>query len=76
MTFGSLKLKPSSGASRIKNTDDAYSFMMHLNLSYRNKPHWQMAWQTINLATASEASETHAWRVFRDAVKSEDWLEE
>jgi hypothetical protein len=38
MTFSPLKLKPESGANRIKNADDAYSFMMHMRLSYQNKP--------------------------------------
>ena len=43
MAFTSLKLKPASGANRIKNADDAYSFMMHMRLSDQNKPHWQVA---------------------------------
>jgi hypothetical protein len=60
MGFNPLNLKPASGASRIKNPDDAYSFMMHLNLSYQNKPHWQIARQAINLASASDAGEIHA----------------
>jgi hypothetical protein len=51
MTFSPLKLKPESGANRIKNADDAYSFMMHMRLSYQNKPHWQMARQAINQAS-------------------------
>jgi hypothetical protein len=42
MTFSLLKLKPESGANRIKSADDAYSFMTHMRLSYQNKPHWQM----------------------------------
>ena len=75
MPFNPLKLKPASGASRIKSSDDAYSFMMHLNLSYQNKRHWQIARQAINLASASDTSEGHAWRTFREAVKAEDWLE-
>jgi hypothetical protein len=45
MAFTSLKLKPASGANRIKSADDAYSFMMHMQLSYQNKPHWQAAKQ-------------------------------
>jgi hypothetical protein len=48
MTFSLLKLKPESGANRIKSADDAYSFMMHMRLSYQNKPHWQVARQAIN----------------------------
>jgi hypothetical protein len=75
MPFDPLRLKPTSGASRIKSADDAYSFMMHLNLTYQNKPHWQIARQAINLASASDASEVHAWRIFRDAAKAEGWLE-
>jgi hypothetical protein len=50
MAFTSLKLKPASGANRIKSADDAYSFMMHMQLSYRNKPHWQAAKQALNHA--------------------------
>jgi hypothetical protein len=42
MTFNSMKLKPESGANRIKSADDAYSFMAHMRLSYQNKPHWQI----------------------------------
>jgi hypothetical protein len=38
MTFTSVKLKPESGANRIKSADDAYSFMMHMRLSDQNKP--------------------------------------
>ncbi len=76
MAFDPLKLKPASGASRIKNADDAYSFMMHLNLSYQNKRHWQIARQAISLASASDASEVRAWRMFREAAKAEDWLVE
>jgi hypothetical protein len=37
-----MKLKPESGANRIKSADDAYSFMAHMRLSYQNKPHWQI----------------------------------
>ena len=43
MAFSSMKLKPESGANRIKSADDAYSFMMHMQHSYQNKPHWQAA---------------------------------
>ena len=75
MPFDPLRLKPTSGASRIKGADDAYSFMMHLNLTYQNRPHWQIARQAINLASASDASEVHAWRILRDAAKAEGWLE-
>jgi hypothetical protein len=45
MDFSPLKLKPESGANRIKSADDAYSFMAHMRLSYQNKPHWQVARQ-------------------------------
>ncbi len=50
MAFTSMKLKPESGANRIKSADDAYSFMMHMRLSYQNKPHWQVARQALNHA--------------------------
>ena len=43
MPFPSMKLKPQSGANRIKSADDAYSFVLHMRLSFQNKPHWQMA---------------------------------
>ena len=33
MAFASLRLKPESGASRIKSADDAYSFLAHMRLS-------------------------------------------
>jgi hypothetical protein len=40
MAFTSVKLKPETGANRIKSANDAYSFMMHMRLSDQNKPHW------------------------------------
>ena len=54
MAFTSLKLKTASGAHRIKNADDAYSFMMHMRLTDQNKPHWQVARQALNNAGASD----------------------
>jgi hypothetical protein len=74
MSFAALKLKPESGAKRIKTADDAYSFVAHLRLSHQNKPHWQVARQALNHAGASDASEMQAWRAFRAAVAAEDWL--
>jgi hypothetical protein len=76
MPFGSLKLKPESGANQIKSADDAYSFVAHMRLSYQNKPHWQVARQALNHAGASDANEIQAWRAFRVAVKAEGWLAE
>jgi hypothetical protein len=72
--FGTLKLKPESGANQIKSADDAYSFVAHMRLSYQNKPHWQVARQALNHAGASDASEIRAWRTFRAAVSAEGWL--
>jgi hypothetical protein len=74
MAFTSLKLKPASGANRIKSADDAYSFMMHMQLSYQNKPHWQAAKQALNHAGASDDCEIRAWRTFRAAADAEGWL--
>ncbi len=71
MAFTAMKLKPESGANRIKSADDAYSFMVHMRLSYQNKPHWQVARQALNHAGASEASEIQAWRTFRAAAAAE-----
>jgi hypothetical protein len=71
-----VKLKPESGANRIKSADDAYSFMAHMRLSYQNKPHWQTARQTINQASISDANEIRAWLSFRAAAAAEGWLEE
>jgi hypothetical protein len=76
MPFGSLKLKPESGANQIKSADDAYSFVAHMRLSYQNKPHWQVARQALNHAGASDTNEIQAWRAFRVAVKAEGWLAE
>jgi hypothetical protein len=56
MGFSPMKLKPESGANRIKSADDAYSFMMHMQLSYQNKPHWQAARQAIDQACMSDDS--------------------
>jgi hypothetical protein len=47
MPFTSMKLKPESGANRIKSADDAYSFVAHMRLSNQNKPHWQAARQAM-----------------------------
>jgi hypothetical protein len=87
MAFTSVKLKPESGASRIKSAriksaNDAYSFLVHMRLSDQNKPHWQMARQALNNACASDDSETcasddseiRAWRTFRTAAAAEGWL--
>ena len=76
MAFNSMKLKPESGANRINSTDDAYSFMVHMRLSDQNKPHWQMARQALNHASASDVGEMQAWRTFRAAAKAEGWLAE
>jgi hypothetical protein len=46
---------------------------MHMRLSDRNKPHWQMARQALNHAGASDDSEARAWRSFRAAAE-EGWL--
>lgn len=74
MGFSPMKLKPESGANRIKSADDAYSFMVHMRLSDQNKPHWQVARQAINQACMSEVSEIRAWRSFRAAAAAEGWL--
>ena len=76
MAFTPMKLKPESGANRIKSADDAYSFMMYMRLSDRNKPHWQVAKQALNHASASAAGELLAWRTFRAAAEAEGWLAE
>ena len=74
MAFKSMKLKPESGANRIKCADDAYSFVMHMRLSSQNKPHWQVAKQALNHAGASDECENLAWRKFRAAAAAEGWL--
>ena len=74
MSFIPMRLKPESGAIRIKSADEDYSFMMYILLSYRNKPHWQEARQAINHAGASDAGEIQAWRTFRAAAEAEGWL--
>jgi hypothetical protein len=76
MAFTPVKLKPESGANRIRDADDAYSFVLHMRLSFQNKPHWQMAKQALNNVCASETSEIRAWRIFRAAAEAEDWLVE
>jgi hypothetical protein len=69
-------MKPESGAIRINGADDAYSFLVHMQLSYQNKPHWQMARQALNNVCAPDASEIQAWRNFRAAAAAEGWLVE
>lgn len=74
MAFASMKLKPESGANRIKSADDAYSFLLHMRLSHQNKPHWQTARQALNNFCASDQGEIRAWRTFRAAAAVEGWL--
>jgi hypothetical protein len=77
MAFAPMKLKTESGANQIKSADDAYSFMVHMRLSYQNKPHWQVARRALQHAGASDASEIQAWRTFfRAAAAAEGWLVE
>jgi hypothetical protein len=57
MSFTPMKLKPESGANRIRSADDAYSFMAHLRLSYRSKSHWQAARQALDNVCASDVGE-------------------
>ena len=76
MSFTPMKLKPESGANRIRSADDAYSFMAHLRLSYQSKPHWQAARQALDNVGASNVGEIRAWRTFRAAVSEEGWLME
>ena len=73
MSFAALKLRPELGANRIK-TDDAYSFVAHLRLSYQSKPHWRAARQALDNVCASNVGEIRAWRTFRAAVSEEGWL--
>jgi hypothetical protein len=74
MSFTSMKLKPESGANRIRSADDAYSFLVHLRLSYQSKPHWRAARNALDNVCASDEGEIRAWRTFRAAVSAEDWL--
>ena len=74
MTFEPVKLRPESGANRIKDASDAHAFMMPMNLALQNKPHWQVARQALGQFTASQDAELKAWRAFRDAAKTEGWL--
>ena len=74
MAFTPINLKAESGAKRIGSADDAYAFMMYMRLSYRNRPHWQVAKQALNNAMMSEESEIQAWRTFRTAARAEGWL--
>ena len=76
MAFTFVRLKAESGARRIKSADEAYSFVLHMRLSYQNKPHWQMAKQALNNVCASDAAEHQAWRRFREAAAAEGWLDE
>jgi hypothetical protein len=45
-----------------------------MNLHLQNKPHWQVAKQTLCQFASSESAEIKAWRAFRDAAKAEGWL--
>ena len=74
MSFTPMKLKPESGANRIRSADDAYSFMAHLRLSYRSKPHWQAARQALDIVSTLDVGEIRVWRTFRAAVSAEGWL--
>jgi hypothetical protein len=76
MAFAPIKLRPESGANLIKDASDAHAFMMHMNLALRNKPHWQVARQSLGLFSASPEAEHNAWRAFRDAARAEGWLDD
>jgi hypothetical protein len=76
MAFTPIELKVEAGAKRIGSADDAYGFMMYMQLSYRNGPHWQVAKQAFNNAMMSEESEIQAWRTFRTAARAEGRLQE
>jgi hypothetical protein len=56
MAFTPIGLKVESGAKRIASADDAYAFMMYMQLTFRNRPHWQMAKQALNNAMLSAAN--------------------
>jgi hypothetical protein len=74
MSFTPMKLKPESGANRIRSADDAYSFVAHMRLSDQTKPHWQAAKQALDNVCASDVSEIRAWRTFQAAASAEGWL--
>jgi hypothetical protein len=74
MHFASLKLRPESGANRIRSADDAYSFVVHLRLSYQSKPHWRAARNALDNVCSSDEGEIRAWRTFWTAVSTEGWL--
>jgi hypothetical protein len=74
MSFTSMKLKPESGANRIRSADDAYSFLANLRLSYQSKPHWWAARHALDNVCASDESQIRAWRTFRAAAAAEGWL--
>jgi hypothetical protein len=76
MAFASVKLKPESGANRIKSADDACSFVLHMRFSHQNKPHWQIARRALSNVCASDKGEIQAWRSFRAAALAEGWLVE
>ncbi len=63
MAFRSMKLKSNQAQIALRAPTTAYSFMVHMQLSDQNKPHWQMARQAINNVCASDASEIQAWQV-------------
>ena len=74
MAFEPMKLRPESGATRIRKVSDAHAFLMHMNLGLQNKPHWQVARQKLDQFTASQDAQFRAWRAFRDAANVEGWL--
>ncbi len=75
MSFAALKLKPESGASRIKTADDAYSFVAHMRFSYQNKPYWRLARQALNNVCAPDTSEIWLGGPFGAAVAAWGWPE-
>jgi hypothetical protein len=74
MSFVPMKLKPESGANRIRSADDAYSFLAHLQLSYQSRAHWRAAKHALDNVCASSVGEIRAWRTFRAAASEEGWL--
>jgi len=62
--FSPMKLKPESGPIGSRSADDAYSFMMHMRLSYQNKPHCRPH-GTRSTKPACQTTAKSAWRSFR-----------
>jgi hypothetical protein len=74
MSFPPLKLASSFYGRQIGSFAEATALVDQLDLTKKNRPHWQIARQALQNAAISPLAEELAWRELRDALDIEGWL--